>query len=523
MKRSSKISNCLAVAFTISAGRTGLAQEKGGNPYVWRPKTMSVAVFKNGIGFFIGEGEVGLRDGWCVGRKIPPAVFGTLAIYSHTSGEIVDIIGSGPGKVVEFDGQDAADDPDARRAALGASTSLDVQLTYTHRGAQRTAAGRLVSVGPDFAILESEQNTLAVPIAGVSRLQVLDMPLRVHIASDSEAQPERATLGMAYLAKGITWVPEYTLRVLDDRNAELTLRGTLVNEAEDLIRGDVQFVVGVPHFVHTDYLTPIAVGQMIRTIAAAVAPVQIHAQIMNRAAIAAHKSRADAGREVVEKAIDTGSADMKKALGNLPQMCNPTGDYTVYLKEDITVRRGEKAIVTLFRKKIKYSHVYRWSPPARMQHLLALQNSTDTAWTTGPCLVISGNRPLSEDLLKYVPKGGTGEIPVATAINIAHEKSESEIARKLKAHSPRSNFYLDLVTLQGGLLLKNFAKHKAPIIISVSVPGKPTEATHDGLTRSDPSRLQLTRRCGTIRWKIELAPGKKIKLNYSYKRYVSSH
>jgi len=483
---------------------------------------MSVAVFKNGIGFFIGEGEVGLRDGWCVGRKIPPAVFGTLAIYSHTSGEIVDIIGSGPGKVVEFDGQDAADDPDARRAALGASTSLDVQLTYTHRGAQRTAAGRLVSVGPDFAILESEQNTLAVPIAGVSRLQVLDMPLRVHIASDSEAQPERATLGMAYLAKGITWVPEYTLRVLDDRNAELTLRGTLVNEAEDLIRGDVQFVVGVPHFVHTDYLTPIAVGQMIRTIAAAVAPVQIHAQIMNRAAIAAHKSRADAGREVVEKAIDTGSADMKKALGNLPQMCNPTGDYTVYLKEDITVRRGEKAIVTLFTKRVRYSHIYRWAPPDAMKHFLVLHNDTGTAWTTGPCLVVSSQRPLSEDLLKYTPHGAKGEMPVTTAINIAHGKTESEHSRELKALSLHGHRHLDLVTLQGQLSLRNLEERVADIAISMPLQGRPTVASHDGKLSLDATQLQLTKRSGRISWRVVLRPGQTEVLSYSYERYVPS-
>jgi len=37
---------------------------------------------------------------------------------------------------------------------------------------------------------------------------------------------------MAYLRKGITWIPEYTLKVIDDETAELTLRGTLVNEAE---------------------------------------------------------------------------------------------------------------------------------------------------------------------------------------------------------------------------------------------------------------------------------------------------
>ncbi|MCX5676650.1 MAG: hypothetical protein NTX87_16770 [Planctomycetota bacterium] len=36
-----------------------------------------------------------------------PAAFGTLAIYSHAPEEVVDIVGSGPGEVIEFDGHDA--------------------------------------------------------------------------------------------------------------------------------------------------------------------------------------------------------------------------------------------------------------------------------------------------------------------------------------------------------------------------------------------------------------------------------
>jgi len=55
------------------------------NPHVWKPSVKSVAVFKNGLGFFMREGEVRLRDGWCVAAEVPPAAFGTLAIYSHAS------------------------------------------------------------------------------------------------------------------------------------------------------------------------------------------------------------------------------------------------------------------------------------------------------------------------------------------------------------------------------------------------------------------------------------------------------
>ena len=501
------------------------------NPHVWKPRTRSVAVFKNGLGFFMREGAVSLRDGWCVAEQVPPAAFGTLAIYAMSDERTVDIVGSGPGEVVDFDDRDAAKDAAAKRARLEASKNLRVELRYKHKGQDRTAAGKLVSVGPEFVVLESDSNSFAVPVEGIARLQVLELPLRIHVASEKEKAAEETTLGMAYLRKGITWIPDYTLKVLDDENAELTLRGTLVNEAEDLVHTDVHLVVGVPHFTHTEFLAPLAVGQVIRTIGAAVAstavPQQVTTQIMNRAAIVSNVNGApqfDLPPGAVERpAVDEGG-DLGKAIGNLPQLGGAAAtDYTVYTKKDLTLRRGEKAIVTLFTKKIKYSHIYRWTPPKGMEHSLVLHNTTDSAWTTGPCLALSADSPLSEDLLKYTPKGARGELPVTHAINIAHDKSEREIDRKLKAHTPRTDLHYDLVTLEGKLQLKNFEKRTVDVVIANPVPGKPTVAENKGTISVDPNKLKLLEREGSVNWVVQLEPNEERTLTYQYERYVPSN
>ena len=233
------------------------AKAEDENPHVWKPRIRSVAVFKNGLGFFMREGETQLRDGWCVTEQVPPAAFGTLAIYSRNDKETVDIVGSGPGEVVEFDGRDAAKDAATRRTRLEAAKFLKVQLSYKHKGKDLTAAGKLASVGPEFVVLENDAQDFAVPLEGITRLQVLELPLRIHVAGRTSDKPVvKPSLGMAYLRQGITWIPDYTLKVIDDDTAELTLRGTLVNEAEDLIHSDVHLVVGVPHFVHTDTSRP---------------------------------------------------------------------------------------------------------------------------------------------------------------------------------------------------------------------------------------------------------------------------
>ncbi len=504
------------------------------NPHVWKPRIRSVAVFKNGLGFFMREGETHLRDGWCVTEQVPPAAFGTLAIYSRNDNETVDVVGSGPGEVVEFDGRDAGKDVAARRARLEAAKFLKVQLSYKHKGKDLTAAGKLASVGPEFVVLENDSQDFAVPLDGITRLQVLELPLRIHVAGSGGKPVEKSSLGMAYLRQGITWIPDYTLKVINDDTAELTLRGTLVNEAEDLIHSNVHLVVGVPHFVHTGYLAPLAVGQVIRSIGAAVGslglPPGVQSQMMNRAAIVRNEfNNGNMAQQfeqpgVVERAADAGGGDLARAVGNLPQLDGAAAtDYTVYTKNDLTLRRGEKAILTLFVKKIKYTHIYRWSPPAAMEHSLVLLNQTDSAWTTGPCLALNEDQPLSEDLLKYTPKGGYGELSVTAAINVANDKSEREIDRKLKAYSPQVNVNFDLVTLEGKLKFRNYEKRTVDIVIGNSVIGKPLNADSGGTLAVDSSKLRLLEREGSVHWKLRLEPGEEKVLTYQYERYVPSN
>ena len=517
---------CILLGILASSARAAneAAPAEEQNPHLWRPQTKSVTVFKNGFGFFMSEGEVALRDGWCVAREVPPAAFGTLAIFAHDKAHLVDMVGAGPGEVVEFDDRDAPKDPAAKRKRLEATKNLIVSLSYAHKGSDRTAAGKLVSIGPEFVVLEQEGgNSFAVPVDGLTKMQVLDLPVRVHVTSEGDKAPDRAKLGMAYLRRGITWVPEYTLKVVGEDTAELTLRGTIVNEAEDLIHTDLHLVVGVPHFLHSEYMAPVAVGQVIRTIGAAVAPRGLQEQIMNRGAIATNTITANQFERGVEEKHVQAQGNVAGALGNLPQLDSAAGsDYTVYTKKDLTLRRGEKAIITLFVRTIKYSHIYHWETPKQIQHSLVLHNDTDTAWTTGPCLAVSGDRPLSEDLLKYTPRGGRCELPVTAAVNIANDQSESEVDRKLRAHSPSDRVFLDLVTLQGELKLRNYEKTPVEVLVSSTVAGKPVTVGEEGSMSINPHKLTLSEREGTFRWRVQLKPGEGKTLTYRYERFVPS-
>ena len=216
MKKTSKTIVLTAVTFCfLSLVAFAGSAEKLENPHLWKPTVKSVAVFKNGFGFFTCQGDVKLRDGWCVTKEVPPAAFGTLAIYSINDKHLVDIVGSGPGEIVEFDDNDAPKDVNYKRSRLEASKGLKVELAYKHKGTDKKSAGQIVSIGPEFVVLEAEDSSFAVPLDEILRMQILDLPVRVHVDSDTKEPPEETCLGMAYLRKGVTWIPEYTVKILD--------------------------------------------------------------------------------------------------------------------------------------------------------------------------------------------------------------------------------------------------------------------------------------------------------------------
>jgi len=92
-----------------------------------------------------------------------------------------------------------------------------------------------------------------------------------------------------------------------------------------------------------------------------------------------------------------------------------------------------------------------------------------------------------------------------------------------KAHHVPHNTYYDLVTLEGELKLHNYEKRPVNIVITNPVPGKPLSASDDGQTRSDPTKLKLEEREGTVSWRVTLEPDERQTLQYKYERYVRSN
>jgi hypothetical protein len=543
MKRRQILLNsvCLSLfSFATISHPFAWAETNVPTPNVWTPKTKSVSVFKNGLAFFLQEGTAELHDGWCHAKSVPPAAFGTFAVFSTNSDHQVNLVGIGDGDSIEFDSTNGdsgafTNEYEKKIEALKRSIGLYMKLSYETKGAEAEAMGKLLDVTGAHVLLETSEQTLAVALKKLKSVSLHEHPVRIKVTQEG-ASIERTQLGMAYLRQGLTWIPEYTIKLIDEDTAEMTLRATLVNEAEDLIDCNVNFIVGVPNFMHNEILSPMVAGRTLRMLGSthsnSSAPPQVMSQMMNRAVISNDRlgmmngmvnNYNSAGAPIAnDPAYDPST--LNSLLTNQPATESAgAGDYTVYQHENLTLRKGERAMVTLMSHTVKYRHRYDWDGVGSVQHKLLLSNSTSTPWTTGSCLTMTSAQPLSEDILKYTPVGGQGELAITTAINLAKEAQEHEIDRRFKAHEPRSNEFFDLVTIQGAITVKSFEKQPVEIVISKAVTGKPITCSHDGILRSDASKLRLVEREGMIDWSVKLNPGEEVKLVYTYERYVPSY
>ena len=82
--------------------------------------------------------------------------------------------------------------------------------------------------------------------------------------------------------------------------------------------------------------------------------------------------------------------------------------------------------------------------------------------------------------------------------------------------------FLDLVTLDGSLILRNFGKKPSEVIVDLRLTGKPLTASDNARIVLDTTNLKLAERTATVKWDITVKAGEARTLTYRYERYVPS-
>ncbi len=521
------------------------------------PKTVSVAAFKNGLAFVIRQGDISLSGGTGSIAPIPQATLGTLWLSPGTPDAKLDEVVAYRYNIAGE--RNIASIGDILLANAGKTVTVSYQMKeYTGEivGLRESPADSIkppVSDAPDayrdptsaprenYLLLKVDKRLLAFPLGGISMANLpddvvlrerMDRPgqaLRIKVKGG--APTEKLTMG--YLERGVGWTPSYLISLVDDKNAQITMQAVVTNDAEDIQDAQLFFVVGVPNFAYANTLSPMSLQQ---TLMDFMKDAERDKKTFGPLSNAINGQYVSFDRNEPASPISlTGSVSELSSA--------PEEDLFLYSRSGVTLAKGERASYNVFAGSVAYDHIYSWEVEDQPRvdgagnvinmnqnaqdeksadsvwHAIRLKNSTKFPWTSAPAMVISGDKPVSQDTLPYTPKGASATLKITIATDIRASHEEREVARQQELNH-RRNYNYDLVTIEGKLKVKNYKTKDVRLSISKSLRGKAEFQSDQGEAVQLGEGIESDNPKSRLTWEIALKPGEEREVTYRYKIWI---
>jgi hypothetical protein len=485
-----------------------------------------VTVFKDGHAFVVHQGRVATdAKGRVVLDRLPAPVLGTFWPYSaerdvkltavtasrrrvlgeQTAIDVRALLEANAGAAVEIVDVDG-------RSVTGRIRGLPSRPVEELREVEGTSDRDLVAARGSVMLLETGQGMLALPLDRVRSVSFKNAPA-AKFASESFrnlmtlvfAWPEGRSrreieVGMAYVQKGLRWIPSYRVTIDGAGHARVQLQATLVNELADLDDVTANLVIGVPTFAFKDMVDPIALQQSVARLggyldATSASGYAMSNAIMSQAAgLDDSRFRAEGGRReeaAPEPGPEVGGSEKDE-------------DLFVFTVRGVNLKKGERMVLPVAEYELPYRDVYvlelPFAPPAevrananeaqqrelarllgspRFTHVLRLGNSSTEPLTTAPALIGSGDRVLGQGLMTYTAPGADCDLALTTAVDLSVTKRDKETGRVPSALTVDGNTYLR-VNLQGGIGITNRRDKPADIEVRRTILGHADAAGQTG-------------------------------------------
>lgn len=536
-----------------------------------------VTIFKDGHAFVLHEGVLPVADEGRVHLKeLPSPVMGTFWPYAR--GENVQLT-----SVLA-----------ARRTVSSKHTALNIQeLVRANVGAKVQVkqsdehfTGTIVSVpsrtrDPDsnqdtagvrqpgsVVMLETAEGFRVIALDSIQEITFLDRPnpdieterlqhvLTLQLESKNDSKLKNAKVGMAYVQRGIRWIPNYRLELDGNGRARVRLQATLINEMIDLENVTANLVIGVPHFAFKETVDPIALGRT-------TAQLSRYFQEGSQTAFA------------MSNAIQTQVARMGEYRNRVRQPAEATMDLGPELSEGgkredlfvfpingVSLKKGQRMVVPVVEFDLPYQDVFTvkldMSPPPELirhfnnsqqqqlaqllhapkaAHKARLTNKSKFPLTTAPALILKNGQPLGQAMMTYTPVGARVDVEITAAVDISVVKSDEETGRKPNAANWGGVNY-DRVDLAGEIHLQNYGDKPVKLEVVRQVLGNIDEVGADGKSQrmnvreegwritggyphwwhwySWPSGWFHLNGIGRLTWTVELESGKSATLPYKW-------
>jgi hypothetical protein len=361
-----------------------------------------------------------------------------------------------------------------------------------------------------IVLLKTAEGIKAVNISRIQALTFLDTPsdrvtrkqpkdtITLKMDWNGTQPASEAKVGMAYVQRGIRWIPNYRVEIDGHGKAVLKLQATLINELADLNDVKAHLVIGVPNFTFKDTPDPISFQETVAQLSSHFRPDSSTAYAFSNAIMTQqvranyeYRSAPMPGESVVN-------------LGPELESMAKTEDLFVFTLDHITLKRGQRMMLPIAEFTLLYEDVYTvdisFAPPMEMRrnfdsqqqlelaklfhkpnaiHKIRLDNTSEYPLTTAPATILKDGRVLSQGMTTYTAIGNKGDLELTTAVNIGVKHSDEQTNLIPNAVNWNGNSYSKIEML-GSLELTNFSDKPVTLQIHRSVLGTMDAADSDG-------------------------------------------
>lgn len=527
------------------------------------PEVKRVAVFKNGYAFTYREGEAQTQNGWGYTTNAPIGVLGTVWGYSTSPNvKVMQLLASESEKreierVASIAEVLLANEGARIRFIDGYNKEFEGTFQILGKNWLTNPVGS-VDNAPIYQepsnltiAVKSETGTILFPVNSIRNIEIIGQPKmektritkenRLMMKVEGAKDGQNINLGIAALERGIRWIPAYRVEVKGSpiKEAKLELEAMMINELTDLKNSEVYFVVGVPHFLFQDLISPLSMNTAFAGVSSYFQSGAGNSRrdsfsnaIMSQVASTADSSYSEDGKPTIseEEKTDTFTAEQ----------------LFLYQAKEINLKKGERASLRLFSLIVPASEVFEWTlndaADAQNRYLeygrnstsmpstidlsskvwfgLRLKNQTGMPWTTASAVSFREWRPVGQDMLTFTPIGGENILRVTPATEVIGTHTLEEKSREqTQLRYGGSTYNFDLITVEGAIKLRNIKKEAVEVVLTRNLVGEILSASDGGKISREGLNLQAVNPRSVVKWNLTIPNGEK-ELRYTYKIYV---
>jgi hypothetical protein len=469
---------------------------------LFETKTSAVAIYTDGLSYFVREGTGSPRDGWAMTNFVPKAVSGSLRVIPENAVVRVDSLIATARNDIPFT------DEKSLGAALQPYVGVRVRLEWDGGSAE----GKLEFLLPDMAVLTEGKRSFAVRYGQVMKAQILGYPLRIlfELPPGTRSVPLR----MGYLQEGLSWQGSYEFEILSDSEAGLAYRATVVNGAEDLVDCDTTFVLGTPPVAMRGVLDPMATSVRVPGTFTREEIELMQYDVSDTSVLG--KGRESFGGLLREEGKAGGAGYFRAKIPAGEGHVN-FSEFHFFRKPGLSLRQGDVGQISLFEEAVTYRSEFEWDTASgEVWHYTRVKNTSKQPWPAGPVLALRGGRSLGQGMMEFTPPGADATLAAAPVTDVTGKTAEREVERLPERTFGQSTYVP--VKLQGTLTINNLRAEEIRLNVTHRVDGAELEVSDGGRVETvEGEQINVKH---TIVWEVGIPAKTGSTLSYTYTRYV---